>query len=328
MVVYYFGADAPWAAQTEGDINRRNMAVLLTLAQQPQVEVVYNIIRCTRTLLFKKTLQIRSQHPKIKNLYIAPIVPETGVLKWLTRPINHWILKGLYKGALKRHKQAISWCYWPKGYSDYKFLGLENPMLFDTDHNIIDNPYISEAEKPKRAALLEEAAHKATYVLSSSRSMLHWFQDKGFSNTRLLMNGVFGSRIQTDHQIHHDTYQVTYCGTLSKWIKLDWLLQMAKDQPQWLIHIIGQNYKTELSAQLQDIANIRLHGFLKPSEVDRILQTTDVCIGLYREDKGLDVNSMKLYDYLAKGLPVVVNNYHPHLKDDFNGSLNHYARLQ
>ncbi|WP_047551007.1 glycosyltransferase [Psychroserpens sp. Hel_I_66] len=318
MIVYYFGADAPWANQKEIDINRRNMAVLLVIAEQPKVNVVYNIIRCTRGLVLNKKNQKRSSHTKIKNLYVGAILPERGALKSIVGPLNKHLLRILNYKAFNS-KNSVSWCYWPNGYLDYKFLGLNNRLVFDTDHNIINDPNLPEHQKENRARLLLEAGKNAEIVLSSSRSMIDWYKKKGFNNTKIMMNGVFDSRINLETNIKLDNnYQVTYCGTLSKWIKIDWIIRLAQDHPEWSINIIGRNYKTELYTQLEQFKNIKLHGFLKPMEVDKILKETNVCIGLYREEVALDVNSMKLYDYLAQGLPVVVNNYHDNLAQDFN----------
>lgn len=323
MIVYYFGADAPWEDQSESDINRRNMAVLLSIAEQTDINLVYNVIRCTRALVLNKKDQKKSSHPKIKNLYIGAILPERGILKTISKPLNRWLLKRLNPKAIES-QNTLSWCYWPKGYEDYQFSGLDNRMVFDTDHNIIDDPNLAEDQKAKRGQLVLEAGKKAELIISSSRSMIAWYTSKGYSNTKLMMNGVFDYRINLSNpdRASEKNYQVTYCGTLSKWIKVDWLIKMAKDQPNWTINIIGKNYKTELASQLKGFKNVKMHGFLKPTEVDAIIKKSDVCIGLYREETALDVNSMKLYDYLAQGLPVVVNQYHSNLDKDFGYLIN------
>jgi glycosyltransferase involved in cell wall biosynthesis len=319
MIVYYFGADAPWENQRESDINRRNMAVLLAIAEQANVKLVYNVIRCTRALLLNKKNQKKSFHSKIENIYIGAILPERGLFKVFFRPLNKLFLIMLNHKVVSS-EDTVSWCYWPKGYEDYKFLGIDNRMIFDTDHNIIDDPNLPEDKKGVRSQLLLEAGNKAELILSSSRSMISWFKEKGIGNTNIMMNGVFSSRVNlTKTDKLDDNFQVTYCGTLSKWVKVDWIINMAKYQPDWIINIIGKNYKTEIADQLLPITNIILHGFLKPNKVDDILKKTDVCIGLYIEEAGLDVNSMKLYDYLAQGLPVVVNRYHSNLIEDFDG---------
>jgi hypothetical protein len=322
MVIYYFGADIPWTIETESDLSRRNMAVLWTLAEHPGVEMVYNVIRCTRAMVLFKRRQTISKHSKIKNLYIGPILPQRGVLKYLCKPLNRLLIRRLSpKDSFKNQNRALSWCYWPKGFRDFKFLDLKTPMIFDTDHNIIDNPNIKTEDKIEREKLLITAGKAAKLILSSSRSMIAWYNQRGVDHTRLLLNGLFPSRINLIKRSRTGAYKVTYCGTLSKWLKTEWLLQMAQDYPEWDIHIIGENYKTELSKRFEKFDNVILHGFLPPSKFDEIITQSDVCIGLYREMPSLDVNSMKLYDYLAKGKPVVVNAYHPHLQSDFKGLL-------
>lgn len=328
MVVYYFGADKAWESETASDLNRRNMAVMLTLAELPEVDYVYNVIRCTRSQVLNKSKQKLSNHPKIKNQYIAPIMPEKGYLKLITRPFNQWYLKRRNHISSVVNSNSISWCYWPKGYLDYKFYGLKNKMVFDSDHNIIDDPNINAAHKNKQKDVLLQSAKDAELILSSSRSMLEWYKQMGFNNSSLMFNGVFETRKNLINNKLNKDFTVTYCGTLSKWVKSDWLIKMANEHPKWQINIIGKNYKTKLSSRLESLNNIMMHGFLKPFEVDVILKQSNVCIGLYQEHTALDVNSMKLYDYLLQGKPVVVNNYHKNLSEDFKGLITVVSNYQ
>src|SRR5690606_30206383 len=87
-------------------------------------------------------------------------------------------------------------------------------------------------------------------------------------------------------------------------------------------NFIGNNYKTDISETLKKYPSVKLHGILEPMEVDAIIKRSNVCFGLYQKNEALDVNSMKLYDYLAQGIPVVVNEYHPNLGNDFGYLLN------
>ena len=331
MIVYYFGADGPLATINGNGIRRRNMAILDAITRQPSVDSVFNIIRSTRQVIFKNLRKDSQTNSKVVTIYIAPILPERGSLGRFTRPINRWILKKIYPKAFRstHSSNQLAWCYWPKGFEDFEYLGLDMDVIFDTDHNIIDDPNNTADFKLNRKELLLRIGARATYILSSSRSMLKWYQQHGFENTRIVMNGVFEKRINLSSSPRENSvYTVTYCGTLSKWIKIDWLFQVINDHPDWHFNFIGSNYKTDLDVQLKLFSNVQLWGFLDPKEVDRILKESDVCIGLYQEDGALDVNSMKLYDYLAQGIPVVVNNYHPHLSSDFNGLLNIAATYQ
>lgn len=322
MIIYYYGADQPWVNQEDSSLNRRNMAILLALSRDKNVKKVYNVIRCTRTLVLNKKQQKKSKNPKIENLYIAPIFPERGVLKSITKSFNTFLLKLINKDAFSNKEGSIAWCYWPQGYKDYNYLDLKNRLIFDTDHNIIDDINIDRKDKGKQEAILLEAGKKAHLILSSSRSMLDWYTLKNYDKTRLVLNGVFESRIHMSSLVNDiDVYQVTYCGTLSKWVKIDWILKLAEDKPNWQINIIGRNYKTEMVNRLETFQNIKLHGLLQPKEVDIILSKSDVCFGLYKELAFLDVNSMKIYDYLAVGKSVVINQYHEFLEDDFNDYL-------
>lgn len=325
MIIYYFGADEPWHQQNERNISRRNMAMLIALANNKDVTTVYNIIRCTRQLVIKKWLKKEPVISKIKNIYIAPLLPERWLLTHVSRPLNRLLLKLLnFDAFIKQRKEnLISWTYWPKGYEDYNYLKIDSTLVFDTDHNIIGEPNIENAKLEQRKKLLLEIGGCAYSIVSSSRSMLFWFNQHGYLNTHLLMNGVFLSRININQkEANQGPYKITYCGTLSRWIQIDWLIRAIRENPHWHFNIIGKNYKTNLYEKLQEYSNVNLFGFLEPRDVDAILRRSDVCVGLYQKNKAIDVNSMKIYDYLSQGCPVVVNRYHDHLQKDFNSLLN------
>ncbi|MGJ5642463.1 glycosyltransferase family protein [Formosa sp. S-31] len=321
MVIAYFGADrALLEADNAFTLNRRNMAVLYGLTQMKEVHVVINCIRTTRTRVIKELFKRDKEQSKYINYYIAPILPEKGDLRQLFRPINRFLLKCI---NLKTHRflkkaKVINWCYWPKAYYDWNYLKFEGKFVFDTDHNIIEDPNISPEFRLNRKNELLTIGKKSDLILSSSRSMLLWYNKQGFNNTCLMLNGVFSERINLEtRNIKGANYTVTYCGTLSKWIKSEWLIQLIQDHPHWQFNIIGANYKTELSETLEAYSNVVLHGFLKPKAVSAILKQSDVAIGLYNENPALDVNSMKLYDYLSQNIPVVINKYHDYLNEDF-----------
>ncbi|TXD81359.1 glycosyltransferase family 4 protein [Subsaximicrobium wynnwilliamsii] len=325
MILYYFGADTAWHEQSAAALNRRNMALLFALSNQESISTVYNVIRSTRSTVFKNRKKQKLATTKIINVYVAPIFPERGFLNHITRPINRMLLKMMHPKVFEASTvgKKLAWCYWPKGFEDFEFMGIDMELIFDTDHNIIDEPNIGNEKKEERRLLLLRAGKKAKYILSSSRSMINWYQQYGLSNTKILMNGLFEERVNlTPNLKENKNYVVTYCGTLSKWLKLDWLFKILHERPEWSFNFIGANYQTDITTQLEEFSNVNLCGFLNPKQVDEILKQSDVCFGLYQKDPSVDVNSMKLYDYLAQGIPVVVNNYHSNLKEDFNDLLN------
>lgn len=325
MIVYYFGADSAWSPEAQSEIRRRNMAILSAISNQSSVTKVYNVIRSTRSVVLGNRNKAHNTEEKIFNLYIAPIVPERGFLKQFARPINQWLLKKIYSKEFSssNSEKKLGWCYWPKGFLDFEYMDLDMDMVFDTDHNIINEPNNEKADSEAREKLLLQAGKRAKYILSSSRSMLDWYNKKGLLNTKILMNGVTWQRVNLNPLAHkNNTYTVTYCGTLSKWIKTDWLFKVIQEHPEWHFNFIGTNYKTNIDAELAKFSNVTLLGFLEPKEVDHIIKQSDVCFGLYQKDNALDVNSMKLYDYLAQMVPVVVNDYHAYLNEDFNTLLN------
>ncbi|MFB9054541.1 hypothetical protein ACFFVB_15735 [Formosa undariae] len=321
MIIYYFGSDGAWEDQNETNIRRRNYAILFALSKHENVTHVYNIVRCTRSLVFKNIFKRKPKNQIIKNIYIAPILPERTFIGAFSKVFNRWFLKTVnHKAFYFKEEKCVSWCYWPKGFLDWSYLGITGDMVFDTDHNIIDDPNIPLNRKIEREDLLLKAGLNAKLILSSSRSMLQWFNKHDLNQTKLVLNGNFIERMRFPlKKSACKQPQITYCGTLSKWMKIDWLKRLVENHAEWEFHIIGNAYKTDFEKDFRSYNNVTLYGFLEPNEVSNILQITDVALGLYTENPALDVNSMKLYDYLLNGVAIVINNYHNKLEVDFNG---------
>ncbi len=319
MKVFYYGADQPFSQIIAEDINRRNIAYLFALIQSPTITEIVCVHRTTRSMVFTQLFR-KNYSGKVFDLFYAPILPERGFFQFF-RPINSWLLKIIYWRHFKLKNEGdkvINWCYWPKGYRDWKYLGTKGKLLFDSDHNILNDPNLPLADIDVRKRLLVEIAGKANYVLSGSRTMLQWFSQFPTCKVILAMNGVMDCKVNEFRKAVNPAHkEIVYCGTLSKWIKRDWLIKLIKDYPKWTFHIIGRDYLTNLSKELKAFENVILHGYLPRKNADNIIEKADVAIALYKKDAHIDVSSMKIFDYLKMGKKVVTNNFHPHLLQDY-----------
>ncbi|WP_317903726.1 glycosyltransferase family protein [Cerina litoralis] len=215
-------------------------------------------------------------------------------------------------------EKVINWCYWPKGYRDWKYLQTKGKLLFDSDHNILNDPNTPKDDQKDRERLLVEIGSRANFVLSASRTMLKWFSQ--FPNVRgfLAMNGVITDKVNNS-KIASTTpnKEIVYCGTLSKWIKKEWLFRLISEHPEWTFHIVGRDYLCNLSEELMEFENVVLYGYLPRKKADSVIGKADVAIALYEKEAHIDVSSMKIFDYLKMGKKVVTNNFHPHLLQDY-----------
>ncbi len=140
--------------------------------------------------------------------------------------------------------------------------------------------------------------------------MLDWFRDHGFDKGVLLRNGVESGRFQPASQpAGEKPFTIGYCGTLSRWIDYELFANLARKNPQWKFVIIGKPWLTEDWRVLEGLPNVSLLGEKQADEVARLIPTFDAALNLYRKHPALDVDSMKLYEYIAAGVPVVSTRY-------------------
>jgi len=103
---------------------------------------------------------------------------------------------------------------------------------------------------------------------------------------------------------------VGYFGYLSDaWFDWDLLLDTAEERPNWVFHIIGYG-----NHPVREIpANVHLHGKVNHERLYSYAASWDVGVVPFKESnlsRGAD--PIKVYEYLAMGLPVVVTGI-PHL---------------
>jgi glycosyltransferase involved in cell wall biosynthesis len=220
--------------------------------------------------------------------------------------------------------ENIVFCYWPAGFEQAMELQIRGRYFFDTDHNIIDDENLQAFRKKKQEKILLEAGKRSEYVISSARSMLQWYHNRGFENTYFMRNGISPERYNNLEAIKQNFKGpiIGYIGTISKWIDYKALEYLLKGNPSWNFLIYGKSYKNKISEDLERISNCHFMGSLKPEQVPATIKSFTAGINLYRKEPWLDVDSMKIYEYLAAGTPVVSIKYHDYLEEDFDGLLN------
>lgn len=98
--------------------------------------------------------------------------------------------------------------------------------------------------------------------------------------------------------------RVVLVGSLSRWIDVDLLAGLAEARPDWSFVLVGP--RRARLARLARRDNVLLTGERPYSEIPSILRACDVALIPYRRAPAtLAASPVKLWDYLAEGLPVV-----------------------
>jgi len=325
MKLIYFGADAPWTKLLNDGFRRRNTHLLKSFANSGFYEQVIAVHFATRGQVLKSILDKKTKDAAVSDVFVANILP-VGLKGSIFTKINEafFKLQIWLQGVRKFNRtENIIFCYWPKGYDLSRNVALEGRVFFDTDHNIIHDENLNNKQQDWQEKLLLDAGKKCEKVLSSTRSMLDWYAERGFSNVYRLRNGIIPEIFMDLPEPKKQFSQpiIGYIGTISKWIDYEAFEALIKNNPQWDFPIYGPSFKTETYKNLEAFKNVHFMGPVKADDVPATLITFDVALNLYRKQPWLDVDSMKLYEYIAAGVPVVSLNYHPFLGQDFENIL-------
>ena len=331
--ILFFGADGSWEHLTKTGFTRRNTNMLLAMVEHPEVEVVFNVQFLTRGQWFKSITNNLKNSTSSKPCIDLGVVPFIPLSLPGSKRINSMLNQMRIARAIKGFKSpTISWCYWPKGYRIWKNYWNQGCMVFDADHNIANDPHIPANQLNVRKHELLTIEMDAQILVSSSRSMNNWF--KLNEKARLLMNGVDNrrfSKTKPECIARNKPPVIGYLGTLSKWMEIDWLIRLAQNHPDWQFKIGGVNHQTSISEKLNKLSNVELFGKVLFADVPNFLASLDIGLSLYKPEPELDVNSMKVYEYLSAYVPVVALRNHPHFDEDFGDlldSVSTYSELE
>nr|WP_321452393.1 glycosyltransferase [uncultured Carboxylicivirga sp.] len=319
MNLFYFGADDSWETLLKQGFHRRNTNLLKAFTRSNKIDKVYNLRRVTKNTLLNHLIN-RYRNNSIEDVYYCSFLPDN----WF-KPLNILLAKLIifFQIGKKIQSNDIIWCYWPSGFLQAEYINPGGRWFFDADHNIVDDPNLEKDKYKERITILQriESHPKMHAVISSTRSMLKWFNNESVNLIRL-RNGVDTTRFNIPaNKVDHSTIIIGYCGTLSRWMNWEWLIQLVDDFPEYTFQIIGKAYKSEEYKKLLDKPNVALLGFQPADQIPQLMENFSVALGLYNNHPAMDVDSMKIYEYLAAGIPVVCNNYHSWLKEDFDDLL-------
>jgi glycosyltransferase involved in cell wall biosynthesis len=100
-----------------------------------------------------------------------------------------------------------------------------------------------------------------------------------------------------------------YSGLISNKLNLNMLKELAQENPEWSLVLLGEakvSKKTETWRALRAMPNVYHLGPVKGAQVPHYVKGFDVGLMPYEQNRHAEyISPMKLYDYLAAGIPVV-----------------------
>jgi len=327
-IILYFGADASFheLLHSKG-FSRRNSNVLRALAESPEIDITINVQFTTRHdwKTHHRAKRIESENFVGHDIAVTPRIPlSIPGARLLNRALmGRHIQKEVNRLTDGATSKIISWCYWPKGHDVWNTYWKAGPTIFDADHNIIDDPHRRPSQKAEQK--MNHIMATVDHFISSSRYMNEWAEHRGkHPSVHLVLNGVDKERF-TPLKAHQNPRSTTptigYVGQLSQWMDLDALKVLIQSNPSCVFRFAGENHQTSITETLQQFPNVEFLGRVNYSDVPQFLSTVDVGLSVYNTSERMDVNSMKIYEYLSAHLPVLALRTHSNFDSDFRGLL-------
>jgi glycosyltransferase involved in cell wall biosynthesis len=170
----------------------------------------------------------------------------------------------------------------------------------------------------KVKGIASKIARKADVTFYTATGLLRYIEGLGAKKAEYLPNGIDLSLFNIMEQdkvtlkipfSDSKSPKVVYVGSLDKW--MDWSLieRMAKVLPNFIFDFYGPITNVHIPDQVKGLNNLTFKGVIKHSELPTLFRAYD--IGIIPFDtinyKALveNINPLKLYEYMAAGLPVV-----------------------
>lgn len=254
-----------------------------------------------------------------ENLYVYhhPLYAPISGREPLRTPLR-WLREGLWWEALRRLgvKRPILWLYLPGMVDLVGRFGEKLLVYFVVDE------YAAYPElKPEVAAAMrcrEEALLRRADVVFTTAATLR--------DERLLLNphtywvpnavdfAAFAAALAAPGpepvlMASLPRPRLGVVGSIGSKVDLDLLAAVARARPEWSLALVGpvaRGADASKLASLRSLPNVHLLGAVAPAEVPRVMRACDVGLIPYvLSAETRHVNPLKVYEYLAVGLPVV-----------------------
>jgi len=171
---------------------------------------------------------------------------------------------------------------------------------------------------------LERLAREARLVSATSRKLAEQMESLGVKEPLLVGNGVEWERFagkdtppaEPEGLADLPRPRAVYVGSVAEWFDLELLFALAERLPTVAFPVIGP-VRPALSSRLRGApANLRCFGARPYEEVPAWLAHCQAALIPFRRTPLTEaVDPVKVYEYLAAGLPVVSTPFSPELRD-------------
>src|SRR5438874_58519 len=263
-------------------------------------------------------------------LHPLPPAPkgELAVREQLSLSANDQLLGALRKlGGAGLEGRAFDLIY--ERYSLWSFAGMEygratgTPAVLEVNAPLIDEQaeHRGLVDRASAQRVAERAFQSATVLIAVSDAVAAYLER--FSGARgkvqVVPNGVdplrFPEKLEASLPSMPKSFTVGFVGTLKAWhglpILMEAFAQFHASRPNTRLLIVGdgperQRLEADLSAR-NLMASVHFTGAVAPDAVPGLLASMDVGVAPYPKLSNFYFSPLKVYEYMAAGLPLVAS---------------------
>ena len=241
------------------------------------------------------------------------ILPSNGhfwkMRQWANQNLPYLVLKLFLKFLGFNHKNTILWLFPPHPYLE-KLIRII-PHIFSITHVVDDFSKLGNDFWLYDYAISQypRLGEISNFLIVNSEQNYEKFSQQS-PNCFLFENAVDSFFINNEPTkiIKNTKPKIGYVGWITERTDLQLIEYLAKKRPDWTIVVAGPQY-SKISQELLSIKNIFFTGQVPYKEVPTLIRSFDVCIIPHKDnDYSRSMSPLKLYQYLASGVPIVSTN--------------------
>ncbi|HIP52807.1 MAG TPA: glycosyltransferase family 1 protein [Chromatiales bacterium] len=246
-------------------------------------------------------------------------VTEKPLLKQITDFGWKWMLR--HKAREMGAGRPIVWLSRPEMVRLKGKLG-EKLLVYHVVDEYLGYYGLSEKGKRELVGMERQLLHSADVVIVVSPNLMK-SKSPFNKNTFLVPNAVdFEAFANAKRDVLHDVPRpiVGYSGLIGNRLDIELLISMADERPEWSFVFVGEVVEARCVQQMSELKkkkNTYFIGRKNIEEVPSYVGSFDVGIIPYKVDLQSENGSpLKIYEYMAAGIPVVTSNFNVALEFD------------